>query len=158
MTLSIIHLFAISSYQIHSSFSFNEISPLIKKRILSNYKLPPQPFVSIKNILPDKDFLLIQNTYIGSVKSVKLPNNVLVVNNQQGMHYFPYYKNNDNNIVLHNCLWDNYPSIQYKKICAKLIVNWLAKYYSIECHFINKHDDFTVFQLAILENTLHKEN
>ena len=109
MSFTIINFIITSSLQIHSSFPYNEIKPLINKNLRTNKHFPNIKYSSINNILNDNTL------YNGKVVPIKIPNNVLVVNNNKDIHYFPYYKDSNKNIILHSCIWSDNPSFNLKK-------------------------------------------
>ena len=135
-----------SSLQIHSSFPYNEIKPLINKNIRTNNNFQSIKYSSINTIL-NRDIL-----YNGKVVAIKRPNNVLVVNNNKDIHYFPYYKDSNKNIILHSFIWSGNPSFNLKKKITNDVIKWFTKYFSIQSYKIHNTDDLNVIENAILEN------
>ena len=135
-----------SSLQIHSSFPYNEIKPLINKNMRTNNNFQSIKYSSINTIL-NRDIL-----YNGKVVAIKRPNNVLVVNNNKDIHYFPYYKDSNKNIILHSFIWSGNPSLNLKKKITNDVIKWFTKYFSIQSYKIHNTEDINVIEYAILEN------
>ncbi len=145
MTISIIHLIITTSLQIHSSFPYKDIQPLIQKNIIANKNNVNIKYVSIYSILHD------ESLNKGIIKSTTLPNNVLVVSNEQGMHFFPYYQDTKKNVILYNCIWSGNLTFESKKIISEPVIKWFAKHFTIQTYNINLHDELAAFNLPFIE-------
>jgi hypothetical protein len=147
MTISIIHLIITISLQLHSSFPYKDVQPLIQKTLMDNTNKIPFKYVSINTILTDGTL------HKGIIKPTKLPNNVLVASNEQGMHFFPYYQDTEKNIILYNCIWSGNPSFESKKIIAKPVMEWFTTHFTIQTYSIDVHDGLAALKLPFIEKS-----
>tara|TARA_B100001173_G_C15888461_1_gene504549 strand:+ start:66 stop:560 length:495 start_codon:yes stop_codon:yes gene_type:complete len=147
MTISIIHLIITTSLQLHSSFPYKHVQPLIQKNIIANYnnKKIPIKYTPIHTILSDGTL------HKGIIKPTKLPNNVLIACNEQGMHFFPYYLNSEKNIILYNCIWRGNPSFESKKKITEPVIQWFTTHFTIQMYNIDIHDELAAFKLPVIE-------
>jgi hypothetical protein len=134
--------------RVRKTFNKIDIQSLINalKSERTNKHFPNIKYSSINNIL-NRDIL-----YNGKVTPIKIPNNVLVVNNNKDIHYFPYYKDSNKNIILHSCIWSATPSLNLKKEITSGVIKWFTKYFIIQSYKIHNTEDLNVIENAILEN------
>mgnify|MGYP001309100472 CR=1 FL=1 len=147
MTISIIHLIITTSLQLHSSFPYKDVEPLIHKNLIANTNKIPIRYVSIYTILDDGTL------HKGIIKPTKLPNNVLVASNEQGLHFFPYYQDTEKNVILYNCIWNGNPSFESKKIITEPVIKWFTKHFTIQTYNIDVHDELAAFKLPFIEKS-----
>tara|TARA_B100001175_G_scaffold313192_1_gene320378 strand:+ start:3038 stop:3526 length:489 start_codon:yes stop_codon:yes gene_type:complete len=147
MTISIIHLIITTSLQLHSSFPYKDVQPLIQKNLITNTNNIPIRYVSIYNILDDGTL------HNGIIKPTKLPNNVLVASNEQGLHFFPYYQDIEKNIILYNCIWSGNLSFESKKNIAQPVIEWFTTHFTIQTYSIDYHHGLAVFKLPLIEKS-----
>ncbi len=122
---------------------------VIKNRMIQKAfnKKKPFKFTHISTIFTDG------KVYNGIIKPTKLPNKVLIADNEFGMHFFPYYLDSENSIILYNCIWEGNPSFEARKTTINLVMDWFNTHFTIASYHIDIDNCLAEIKISNLEKS-----